>query len=96
MAFATARGSEIDISLWDIHEISELSIMEHYYEKVAPSLSELIDDLPNSCLYLFNVFSLIANEKESDYITHAASVEFCFDKMVVPKILNKSKLIKVS
>lgn len=96
-AFVTASG-EIGICFWDIHEISGLSIKAHYYEKVASTLLELMADtnLPKSFLYPFNVFSLIANEKESDRITHATWVKFSFDKMVVSKILDKANLIKIS
>lgn len=92
--FVTA-GGKIDISLWDICEISELSVMGHYYEKVVPNLSEVTYHLPKSCLYIFNVFSLIANTNESDCIAMKTRINFGFMKRVVLEIFNKRKIIRM-
>lgn len=52
--------------------------MGHYNEEVIPSLSELTDHLPKSCLYLFNIFTLIAHVNESDRVTHEQWLNFLF------------------
>lgn len=64
--------------------------MTIYYEKVVPNLSKLIDDLPKSCLYLFNVFLLNDNEKKNlTELLMPHRLDFDFQKMVVFKILDK-------
>ncbi|KAL2505475.1 PMD domain-containing protein [Abeliophyllum distichum] len=77
--FITTNG-EIGISLWDIREITGLSIRGDYYEEVVPSLSELSNSLPQSCLYLFKAYSLIVDKKKIDRIRHADWIEFWFQE----------------
>ncbi|KAL2503501.1 PMD domain-containing protein [Abeliophyllum distichum] len=77
--FITTNG-EIGISLWDIREITGLSIRGDYYEEVVPSLSELSNLLPQSCLYLFKAYSLIVDKKKTDRIRHADWIEFWFQE----------------
>ncbi|KAL2531895.1 PMD domain-containing protein [Abeliophyllum distichum] len=67
-------------SLWDIREITELSIRGDYYEEVVPSLSKLSNLLPQSCLYLFKAYSLIVDKKKTDRICHADWIEFWFQE----------------
>ncbi|KAL2480318.1 Uncharacterized protein Adt_33284 [Abeliophyllum distichum] len=77
--FITTNG-EIGISLWDIREITGLSIRGDYYEEVVPSLSELSNLLPQSCLHLFKAYSLIVDKKKIDRIRHADWIEFWFQE----------------
>ncbi|KAL2519667.1 PMD domain-containing protein [Abeliophyllum distichum] len=77
--FITTNG-EIGISLWDIREITGLSIRGDYYEEVVPSLSELSNLLLQSCLYLFKAYSLIVDKKKTDRIRHADWIEFWFQE----------------
>ncbi|KAL2497193.1 PMD domain-containing protein [Abeliophyllum distichum] len=77
--FITING-EIGISLWDIREITGLSIRGDYYEEVVQSLSELSNLLPQSCLYLFKAYSLIVDKKKTDRIRHADWIEFWFQE----------------
>ncbi|KAL2498373.1 PMD domain-containing protein [Abeliophyllum distichum] len=71
---------EIGISLWDIREITGLSIRGDYYEEVVPSLLELSNLLPQSCLYLFKAYSLIVDKKKTDRIRRANWIEFWFQE----------------
>ncbi|XP_038701637.1 uncharacterized protein LOC119998390 [Tripterygium wilfordii] len=75
--FVTRHG-EIGISLWEMRDISGLSILGDYYEEVIPSFRELTDgkSLPDSCLHLFKAFQHIAGEKVIDRIKHADWLNF--------------------
>ncbi|KAL2511142.1 Uncharacterized protein Adt_16742 [Abeliophyllum distichum] len=91
--FITTNG-EIGISLWDIREITRLSIMYDYYEEIVPSLSKLSNLLLQSCLYLFKAYSLIVDKKKTDRIRHADWIEFWFQEDDCVPNLWKSKPFK--
>lgn len=81
-------------TVWDIYEIKGLSVIGYYYE-VTPILSELIDNMPKSCLHLFNIFSLTTNKKNWTVLLKLLGLNSRFEKMVVYKILNETMLIKM-
>ncbi|KAL2465753.1 Uncharacterized protein Adt_41604 [Abeliophyllum distichum] len=73
-------NGENGISLWNIREITGLSIRGDYYEEVVPSLLELLNLLPQSCSYLFKAYSLIVDKKKIDRIHHANWIQFWFQE----------------